>query len=266
MIHFTNPAIIREIEDKLVQIKKNKGEALTDLSIKKADEAAIEYEAIRHSCRIETDSETHAYAPRAHLFSTPHSRKTKKMFKALQAATAWGANVELKNGITEEFVKTISGLIDPVFHQALVASYRNKGVRPSSATWTPPEPEKVLTEMPKFITELNQICSGTGTANSVEAAIYAHLHLIRIHPFEDTNGRTARTIQNIILMKKRLPLPVIFTGERHDYYKHLDDAVNSYRERKGFDYKAHFDSKGEREFYNFMAGKISSSLDRIMGA
>jgi fido (protein-threonine AMPylation protein) len=36
---------------------------------------------------------------------------------------------------------------------------------------------------------------------AVSLAVWAHVELIRIHPFEDGNGRTARTLLNVILVE-----------------------------------------------------------------
>lgn len=43
--------------------------------------------------------------------------------------------------------------------------------------------------------------------NAVRLAVWAHVELIRIHPFEDGNGRTARMLLNAVLVKLGLRAP-----------------------------------------------------------
>ena len=55
-----------------------------------------------------------------------------------------------------------------------------------------------------------------------ELASIVHAKLAWIHPFEDGNGRTARTIMNFILMKKGFPMFFIPFEKREEYYRSLD--------------------------------------------
>ncbi len=57
-----------------------------------------------------------------------------------------------------------------------------------------------------------------------ELAALIHAKLTWIHPFEDGNGRTARTVMNFILMKKGFPMFFIPIEKREEYYTSLDIA------------------------------------------
>lgn len=57
-----------------------------------------------------------------------------------------------------------------------------------------------------------------------ELAALVHAKLTWIHPFEDGNGRTARTVMNFILMKKGFPMFFIPFEKREDYYQSLEQA------------------------------------------
>jgi len=57
-----------------------------------------------------------------------------------------------------------------------------------------------------------------------ELAALIHAKLTWIHPFEDGNGRTARTVMNFILMKKVFPMFFIPFEKREEYYQSLDIA------------------------------------------
>ena len=52
----------------------------------------------------------------------------------------------------------------------------------------------------------------------------AHHELVKIYPFKDGNGRTARLLLNLILLKNGFPICNIKRSERPDYYNALSLA------------------------------------------
>lgn len=66
----------------------------------------------------------------------------------------------------------------------------------------PPEPSKVLHLMYQFIDNLNfKIHAATTPQDHIDCLIFAHYEFIRIHPFNNGNGRTGRILMNIIALK-----------------------------------------------------------------
>ncbi len=57
-----------------------------------------------------------------------------------------------------------------------------------------------------------------------ELAMMIHAKLTWIHPFEDGNGRTSRTIMNWILMKNEYPMFFVPFEKREEYYMTLEEA------------------------------------------
>ena len=60
--------------------------------------------------------------------------------------------------------------------------------------------------------------------NPIEYAALAHHLFVKIHPFEDGNGRTGRLSMNLLLMRKGFPLAIILKPDRAQYYRALEKA------------------------------------------
>lgn len=55
-------------------------------------------------------------------------------------------------------------------------------------------------------------------------ASIAHYNMVRIHPFDDGNGRGARILMNLILIKKGYPIAIIKNNNRRKYLTTLNQA------------------------------------------
>lgn len=67
---------------------------------------------------------------------------------------------------------------------------------------TPPEPSKVLQLMYQFIDHLNfKIRNAETHQEHIDCLTFAHYEFIRIHPFNNGNGRTGRILMNIVALK-----------------------------------------------------------------
>ena len=58
----------------------------------------------------------------------------------------------------------------------------------------------------------------------IELAALFHYRYIRIHPFEDGNGRIARLMVNFILSRHGLPMIVVRSRKKQDYLEALHQA------------------------------------------
>ena len=90
-------------------------------------------------------------------------------------------------------------------------------VRGSHFETTPPQ--YVTTDMKNYFKEYTKLKK---ELHPLELAAWAHWKLVRIHPFQDGNGRTARIIMNYILHKNGYAMIDIKTKEKQQYFKALE--------------------------------------------
>jgi fido (protein-threonine AMPylation protein) len=82
-------------------------------------------------------------------------------------------------------------------------------------------PEQVAAEMDRLI-DLHQTHLAAGVSAEVAAA-WLHHRFTQIHPFQDGNGRVARAIASLVLIKEGL-FPLVVTRDDHGYISALEAA------------------------------------------
>ncbi len=102
-------------------------------------------------------------------------------------------------------------------------------------------------KVPALMSELGdwlKTCTATP-----DSAFEAHLRLVSIHPFSDGNGRTARLLMNLVLMRGGYPPVVIGPEDRPDYLEAIEKAQTA----------------GDHTSYReFMWGRLETMLDRYL--
>ncbi len=100
--------------------------------------------------------------------------------------------------------------------------YRTRGVIISGAMFTPPR----SSEVPGLIHELiNWLNKNIDEYSPIELAARFHHDFVKIHPFSEGNGRTARLLLNVILMKNGYPFLINITNkDRAKYLAALQEA------------------------------------------
>jgi Fic family protein len=93
--------------------------------------------------------------------------------------------------------------------------YRSKSVIITGTSYVPPQAIHVPEQMKVFLEE--KLPQWLASEHPIHVAALAHLELVTIHPFLDGNGRTARLLMNLLLMKAGYPITLIPPVLRADY-------------------------------------------------
>jgi Fic family protein len=128
----------------------------------------------------------------------------------------------IRNNVTlsEYDIKSLHYLILKEIDSINAGKYRSENVFISGAKHVPPIYMNVPYEMQKLIAKYQ----GWKDLHPVVRACFLHGEFVKIHPFVDGNGRTARLLLNFELIQSGYPPVVIKTENRADYYDVLDKA------------------------------------------
>ncbi len=129
--------------------------------------------------------------------------------------------VKKNEALSEWQIKSIHRLILKGIEDGYAGLYRKERVMISGAEHIPPEPVRLSEEMEKLI---NWYSNEGQNLHPVERAARLHTDFVKIHPFIDGNGRTARLLLNLELMKMDYPPVIIRNEDRAIYYSSLDKA------------------------------------------
>ncbi len=118
-------------------------------------------------------------------------------------------------------IRSVHALILKNIDDANAGAWRKQNVIISGAEHTPPDALLVPEQMEAFA----QWHETQGKSlHPVELAARTHADFVKIHPFMDGNGRTARLLMNFDLMRNGFPPIVLPVEKRLEYYQALDRA------------------------------------------
>jgi Fic family protein len=118
-----------------------------------------------------------------------------------------------RNRLTEWDVRNLHSLVMHRSRPDITGRYADlpRYVRTETATHAFPLPAEIPALMGYFAALLQD------GSNTPEQAFAAHLRLAGIHPFNDGNGRTARLLMNLILLRGGYPPIAVRPEDRNDY-------------------------------------------------
>lgn len=129
--------------------------------------------------------------------------------------------VQRAEALSEWQIRNVHRLVLRQIDDAHAGRYRDVNVMISGATHVPPDmllvPEQMAALMDWYHGDAQQL-------HPVERAARLHSDFVKIHPFVDGNGRTARLLLNLELLKSGFPAIVLPVEQRLAYYMALDKA------------------------------------------
>ena len=126
-----------------------------------------------------------------------------------------------KGELNTRLLEKINGILTKNTGVVYGGRLRFFDVQIQGSTHVPPSHAEVKKHMLNFF---KWYSANKNKLHPFELATLIHAKLTWIHPFEDGNGRTARTVMNFILMKKGFPMLFIPFEKREEYYQSLDFA------------------------------------------
>ncbi len=125
----------------------------------------------------------------------------------------------------------LAGLSESLGDEVVVGEFRRHRVTVGRYLAAPPEPLADL--MRQYCDWLNHEPAGTESyevAEQVVKAIVAHVYFAWIHPYGDGNGRMARLIEFVVLLRAGVPdiaahlLSNFYNNTRDEYYRQLQNS------------------------------------------
>ena len=116
-----------------------------------------------------------------------------------------------ERAITEWDIRQIHGLVCKGERNA--GAYRTVNVMAAGSNYR--YPDAIL--VPELMQGFGDWLHSNPALHPVEIATEIHYRLVTIHPFQDGNGRTARLLMNLSLLRSGYPIAVIKTEDRSAY-------------------------------------------------
>lgn len=150
---------------------------------------------------------------------TPNEAPLRDVLEVYYHAKAWDFVkncVRNNTPITESIIKDIHEEIYPI--RGFGGIYRNFPVNIKAASFVPPNYIKI----PELMKNLVYTLDNFNFKNPVHKAAWLHAEFVKIHPFGDGNGRTARLLMNYSLLNDNYPPISIKKGDSLQYFDTLD--------------------------------------------
>lgn len=153
-------------------------------------------------------------------------------------------NALLLNGVSQTPARTPSGqAVSKTVHAGQYKRLPNHVLQQDGTLHQYVVPEQVAPQMQTLVAWIN----GNQPVHPIVRAGVAHYHLVRIHPFDDGNGRGARLLMNLILLKAGFFPAVIRREQKRTYLEALEIA----------------DQGDITPFIRFMASQLIETLQTV---
>lgn len=153
-------------------------------------------------------------------------RPLKDIYEATGHAKAYDFLYEISKDrpVTESDILALHRLFYSQIDKENAGAWRKVRVFISGSRRILPAPEKVPELMTEFV---RWMADNEGELHPVEFAALVHQKFVVIHPFVDGNGRVARLLMNLALMRAGWNIAIIPPIMRHEYISTLATAWKS---------------------------------------
>lgn len=155
---------------------------------------------------------------------TVGGKPIREYYEATGHAKAYDAMFSLmsvKRPISQKDIRELHRLFYGMVDQTNAGLYRNKRVFVSGSQYATSEPSRVTTDMGAFVQWMRK---HETDMHPVEFAAQAHKRFVFIHPFIDGNGRVARLLMNLCLLRHGYTLAIVPPILRREYVELLERA------------------------------------------
>ena len=221
---------LRELDAALRELRASNK---LDARILRDDYQRRRFEAIYHSNKIEgsslsLDETIRVVRDGEELPDQPwiHQQEARNLSVVLDYALELSADASI--AITQNEIRRMHALLLQDI-EVTAGRYRNTAVEIAGASFIPPpafQLQQRMTALSDYIRQAATPRQCSRESPMLQAAI-AHVALAQIHPFIDGNGRTARALLDLILLRRLYPACIIRAESRLRYIHALEEAGQS---------------------------------------
>ncbi|HJJ48319.1 MAG TPA: Fic family protein [Methanocorpusculum sp.] len=166
-----------------------------------------------------------------------------------------------KNPLTLDQILVLHRLFYQEIDEKQAGVLRDKTVFISRSNYPVSAPGDLSREMNAFVAGFNKT---EGTIHPVKFAALVHQKFVFIHPFIDGNGRVARLLMNLALLRSGFTIAVIYPVLRQEYNACLERAHENTDDF--FSFIARSVIETEKELLRLIEGSVSEFPDAVYSA
>lgn len=163
----------------------------------------------------------------------PQGKSLREVYEIFNTEKALNFVRKYKGDVSRRLLLRLHKLMMANIDDAEAGRIRNYPVAIQGANWMPPSEKDVQRKFAEFLAWYSK---SKRKLHPLELAAVAHLKFIEVHPFGDGNGRVARLMTNLILMRNGYPPVNIKVKDTIPYVKELQYAQNTQKFEKLVDW------------------------------
>jgi Fic family protein len=167
---------------------------------------------------------------------TPKGKSLREIYEIFNTEKALNFLDNYEGDLSKRIVLKLHKIMMTSIDDQEAGKIRTYPVAIQGANWMPPNEKEVKSKFEEF---LQWYTKNKKRLHPVELAAITHVKFIEVHPFGDGNGRVARLVTNLILMRNGYPPMNIKVKDTIPYVKQLQYAQNTKKYEKLVDWFLH---------------------------